>query len=257
MNIDFNTKTVRELALEMPQTTRVFEQLKIDYCCGGRKPISEALSTAGVAPETLTQMLDDVFNGTLPALPDDAPQLKDPSSLIDHIVNKHHIFTRSELGRLGQLMEKVAGKHGDSHPELYKMKTIFAELSDELLVHMRKEEAVLFPFIKQMQLSAEGHFPAFPPPFGTVANPVRMMMQEHDAAGDMLKELRELSGDYTLPEGACPSYTGLFFGLQELEKDLHQHIHLENNVLFDQAIELEAKVFNGTPATAGSCCGGH
>ncbi len=255
MNLDLNTKTVRELALEMPATTRVFESLKIDYCCGGRKPIAEAAESAGVDLSTLSKMLENVFNGGTVDADSVAPEKLDPSNLIDHIVSKHHLYTRDELVRLMPLAEKVRDRHGDHHPELFELQSIFQTLSDELLVHMRKEEAVLFPFIKQMQLAADGLFPAYPPHFGTVQNPVRMMMMEHDAAGDMLKKMRELTADYTLPEGACPSYTALFHGIQELEKDLHQHIHLENNVLFDQAVELETKVFGSGNVAAESCCG--
>jgi regulator of cell morphogenesis and NO signaling len=254
---EFNTKTIREIALEMPQTTRVFEEFKIDYCCGGRKPFEEACQNAGVDPKELSQRLEMALAGVEASVDGELPERKTASDLIDYIVSKHHIFTRTEIGRLGELMEKVAKKHGPQHAELYHLQTVFNELSDDMLLHMRKEEAVLFPFIKQMEMAAAGQFPAFPPPFGTVRNPVRMMMQEHDVAADQLREMREATDDYTLPAEACPSFKALYFGLEELERDLHRHVHLENNVLFDQAEELEKTVFGDTVEAGGGCCHSH
>jgi len=255
--LEFNTKTIREIALEMPQTTRVFEEFNIDYCCGGRKPFAEACESAGVDPKILSQKLETAVATNAAVSSDAFPERKTPSDLIDHIVAKHHIFTREEIGRLSALMEKVCGKHGGQHEELFALRKVFTELGDDMLLHMRKEEAVLFPFIKQMELSAAGQFPAFPPPFGTVQNPVRMMMQEHDVAAEQLRQMRTITRDYTLPPDACPSFTALYFGLKELEKDLHRHVHLENNVLFDQAIELEKKVFGEGAISAGGCCHSH
>ncbi|MCB1025716.1 MAG: hemerythrin domain-containing protein, partial [Acidobacteria bacterium] len=168
---------------------------------------------------------------------------KKTAELTDHIIQKHHVYTFDEIERLSPLMEKVCGKHGPHHPELFEIKTAFKALVDELLPHMRKEEMVLFPYIKVLAAVVSTNFPVAEPHFKTVQNPVRMMMNEHDSAGDLLKEMRKLSNDYSIPEGACPSYRALYFGLEELEKDLHRHIHLENNVLFPQAIDLEQRVF--------------
>jgi regulator of cell morphogenesis and NO signaling len=150
-------------------------------------------------------------------------------------------------------MEKVARKHGDAHPELFEIQEKLNVLNDELLPHMAKEEMILFPYIKELDnATARGRIPA-PPHFGTVRTPVRMMMFEHDAAGDLLRRMRSLSSDYTVPEGACPSFAALYAGLEDLEKDLHRHIHLENNLLFEQAIQLEGKQLAGRSGSASEC----
>jgi len=250
---EFETKTIREIALEMPQTVRVFEDHNIDYCCGGRVPFAQACETAGVDPKTLSEKLETAVSGAS-EVATDSPSRKSPSDLIDYIIAKHHIFTRDEITRLNELMQKVCRKHGEQHRELFKLRDLFNEMAEDLLLHMRKEEAILFPFIKQMELADSGKFPAFAPPFGTVQNPVRMMMKEHDAAAEQFREMREITRNYQLPVDACPSFTGLYFGLRYLEKDLHRHVHLENNVLFDQAVALENRVFGEMPSDFGGCC---
>ena len=164
---------------------------------------------------------------------------KSPSQLIDYIVAKHHIFTVQEIERLTPLMEKVCMRHGEQHPELFKLQTIFLALSDSLIPHMRKEENVLFPYIQQLESSSLNSLSIRPQHFGTVENPIRMMMADHEEDGERLRIIRETSSDYTLPDGACPSFTALYAGLQALEKDLYRHIHLENNVLFPSAVDLE------------------
>ena len=234
--MQITNKTVREIALEAPLTTRVFEEFKIDYCCGGRINFTEACQNAGVDPSIVERKLDTVMQS---AAPSGALEQAGPAKLIEHIVQTHHVFTRSELSRLIPLMEKVVRKHGDTHPELFEIQEKFTLLNDELLPHMAKEEMVLFPYINELDHASAAGQNARPPHFGTVRNPVRMMMFEHDAAGELLRSIRGLSSDYAIPEGACPSFAALYAGLEDLEKDLHKHIHLENNVLFEQAIELE------------------
>ena len=242
--MEFENKTIREIALESPAAIPVFEQLKIDYCCGGNKNFNEACKLADVSPNILTEKISAAIENI-----DNKQELhslkeKSASELSDYLVEKHHTFTRNEMERLNPLMQKVAGKHGDKHPELYKLKEVFEKLCDDLLPHLQKEEMVLFPFIKNLSIANERKTSLPTPHFMTIQNPIRMMGVEHDEAGDILKEMRKLSSDYTAPENACPSYKALYFGLEELEKDLHVHIHLENNLLFPTAIELEKKVFD-------------
>ena len=240
---NFTSKTIREIALEMPQTTRVFEEFKIDYCCGGRKPFAEACQAAGVDPQAVAAKLENAIADTDEKGAVEFPERKNASDLCDYIVAKHHVFAKNEIARLAPLMEKVCGKHGAQHAELFDIQTAFRALCDDLTPHFKKEEAVLFPYIKQMEMAIAGELPFFAPPFGTVKNPVRMMMMEHDAAGDFLHQMRAFSADYAVPPDACPSFKALYFGLEELEKDLHRHIHLENNVLFPQAVEMEETAF--------------
>ena len=246
--MDFTNKTIREIALEAPLTTRIFEELKIDFCCGGRVGFVEACTNAGVDPTFVEARLEHLLAGS--PEPGESAEQRTATELCEYIVATHHVFTRTELGRLVPLMEKVARKHGESHPELYPLQEKLTLLSDELLVHMEKEERVLFPYIKEIDAAVANNGQASIPHFGTVKNPVRMMMFEHDAAGELLRQMREYSSDYTTPEGACPSYAALYAGIEALEKDLHQHIHLENNLLFVRAVEIENQLAAGSVAAA-------
>jgi len=229
-------KTVRELVLEVPAATRVFEKLGIDYCCGGDRSLADACNLAGVKFEDVglelmtaakTKREEPTFNtATL-------------EELISHVVGKHHSFTRLEIARLNALLEKVCAAHAENHPELLQINVLFRELGADLETHMMKEERVLFPYVIRMEAAINQHVPLFRPAFGTVANPVRMMMLEHDRAGELLREIRALSSDYVAPADGCLSYRTLYTALAGLEKDLHQHIHLENNILFPRALEME------------------
>ncbi|MFZ1701720.1 MAG: iron-sulfur cluster repair di-iron protein [Pyrinomonadaceae bacterium] len=234
-------KTIRDIALEAPATTRVFEEFKIDYCCGGRRSIDDVCLSAGIDPEVLTQRINAVIAEQSNGVNTDHPEQKAPSDLIGYILSKHHVFTAEEIARLTPLMNKVATRHGENHPELFELQSVFDALADSLIPHMRKEEAVLFPYIQMLEESAKHDLSVSPPHFGSVQNPIRMMMSEHDTDGERLQRMRSITGDYTLPEGACPSFTALYAGLQDLERDLHRHIHLENNVLFPAAAALETK----------------
>jgi regulator of cell morphogenesis and NO signaling len=161
------------------------------------------------------------------------------NELIAHINDTHHVFTREELDRIEPLLAKVARVYGERQPELLRVEAIFLELKRELLLHMMKEEQVLFPYVRQLELAVDNKSARPASCFGTVQNPVRMMMMEHDAAGDMLRQMRELSNNFTSPADACVSYQTLYHALEGLEQDLHQHIHLENNILFPRAVEME------------------
>lgn len=237
---NFSTKTIKEIALENPATVRVFQEFKIDFCCGGKRLFDEACRVAGVEPEIVSEKLAKTFDTESHA---EFVENLTASELIDHIVEKHHTFTRSEVHRLSVLTRKVCHRHGASHDFLFALENAFRELCEELMPHLQKEEMVLFPFIKRLEMSAVNDLATPRPPFGTINNPVKMMMFEHDAAGEILRRMREITDEYTLPEGACMSFRALFSGLEDLERDLHQHIHLENNVLFPRAIELEKEVF--------------
>ncbi len=235
-------KTVREIALEKPLTTRVFEQFKIDYCCHGDIPFDDACRNAGAVPEDVNGKIDDILSSSTET---DGDSLSDLSltDLIDHILDRHHVFTREEIAHLTPLMAKVASRHGDHHQYLLELKDLFEAVCNDLGPHMEKEEQVLFPYIMDLETrQSTGQPPPFPP-FGTVQNPIRMMTAEHETVGDLLSEMREITSDYELPGGACPSFTALYHRLAEFERDLHQHIHLENNLLFPRAIDLERKAF--------------
>jgi regulator of cell morphogenesis and NO signaling len=228
-------KTVRELAVELPHATRVFEKVGIDYCCGGGKSLEEACSAAHVSVEQVLESLET------PAPSNGGVEWKIAplQELIEHILTRHHAYVKSEIPRLEALVAKVYSVHGERHPELAGIQQSFLGLGQELLMHCMKEEQILFPYIIQMENSVTQRRAVSPPMFGTVRNPIHMMMMEHDSAGDALRSIREASSGFTAPGDACISFQTLYRALAEFEADLHQHIHLENNILFPRAVEME------------------
>lgn len=232
-------KTVRELALEASTAPRVFESFGIDYCCGGNRPLSQACRAANVR---IDDVLDALEMAALSAGKSEKSRTwtSEPlTDLISHINLTHHKYTRAEITRLTPLLDKVAGKHGPNHPELLEIRDTFQALAQELTTHLMKEEMILFPHIIRMEEAIVASEPVLPAPFGTVQNPVSMMEHEHDSAGDALRAMRRASRDYQAPDDACVSFQTLYQSLAEFETDLHQHIHLENNVLFPRAIAME------------------
>jgi len=238
MNID-TERTVGEFAAEFPASRRVFEKVGIDYCCGGRVPIAEAAAKARVS---LIKLEADLIKAAA-AAPDSTtpPNFLEMSlaALTDYIVRKHHVFTRDENVRIAALLEKVCSVHGGRHEELLEIQRVFGTMRLELENHMLKEEQMLFPYIALMESSIAFGQPVPPAPFGTTANPVRVMLSEHDAAAEQLREIRRLTADFTPPDDACVTFKTLYLALEELESDLHEHIHLENNVLFPKAVAME------------------
>lgn len=240
MSVELN-RSVRELAMEIPGATRIFEAAGIDYCCGGQQSLSDACAKAGVT-------VDDTI-ASLELAKTSSKQVEEKNflnvalaELIVHIIETHHVFTKTEIGRLRVLLDKVCGVHGENHPGLARLQLLFETLSLELEPHMMKEERVLFPYVIEMEEAVINERSVTPPLFMTVANPVRMMMLEHDRAGELLKQMRQVTSDYTPPSDACISYQTLYQALDAFEKDLHQHIHLENNILFPRALEMEETV---------------
>lgn len=240
MSVELN-RSVREVALEIPGATRIFESVGIDYCCGGQQSLSDACAKAGITVDDMMSSLESARTSN--------EQIKEQNflnarlaELIDHIVETHHVFTRTEIGRLRALLDKVCEVHGRNHPELQRLRSLFETLSLDLEPHMMKEERVLFPYVIGIENAVSNEQPVTMPPFMTVANPVRMMMLEHDRAGELLRQMRQVSSDYAPPSDACISYQTLYQALDAFEKDLHQHIHLENNILFPRALKMEKMV---------------
>jgi regulator of cell morphogenesis and NO signaling len=234
-------KTVRELALENPAAIRVFEKLGIDYCCGGGKSLEDACRVASLPIGEVVDTLREAEEAELAARPNRDWQKEPLADLIAHIENTHHKYVREEIARLEPLFAKVCSVHGKNHSKLLTMHATFRGLAQELTLHMMKEEKVLFPYIVRMEESVIQKEPVLPAPFGSVQNPVAMMIHEHDSAGDALRALREASNGYTAPADACVSFSTLYQALAAFEADLHQHIHLENNILFPRAVALEQR----------------
>jgi len=229
------TPTVRDFVLARPASARVFEIFGIDYCCGGARTLAEACKAADRAVEEVTAALEMCELVTSERDWRNAPI----SELTRHIVEKHHTFTQAEIVRLTALISKVLAAHGHNHPELSRVQVAFVGLAEELREHMRKEEELLFPYIAQLEEAARLNRQPPEPMFGTVQNPVAAMIMEHEASGQTLEKLREITGNYIVPPDGCASYRALYQALPEFAADLHQHIHLENNILFPRAIELE------------------
>ena len=231
------TQTVREIALEQPSSIRVFERYGIDYCCGGRKPLSEACAARSLEVDAVIADLE--------ASADAKPEAQESvtertlTGLCAHIVATHHEYVKRELPRLTGLAAKVVNRHAETRPELPVIQATLAHLGEDLLEHQAKEEIVLFPYIARLERAVAEGGPKPRGCFGTVSNPIAMMTREHDNAGTLLGMIREKSSQFTPPEGSCPTYHAFYDGLREFEQDLHRHIHLENNVLFPRAIEME------------------
>jgi len=226
------------IALHGDAHAAVLDRHRLDFCCGGRRTLATACAAAGVDVEQVLRELNTEAGAAASAstaAPSDWHE-QPIADLIDHIVDGHHAFTRAALARLGPLLRKVVDRHGDRHPELRRVAPAFFELAAELEPHMAREEIVLFPYIRA--LTAGDEHPQRPP-FGTVRNPVRMMMMQHDRAAALLAEIQDASNDLATPADACTSYAVLYAGLRELRLDLLRHVSLENNVLFPRAIALE------------------
>ena len=227
--------TVSEVARAFPGSVRVFQQYGIDFCCGGAKQLGEACREKGVPLEGFLAGVENALSAEVPDTSDWSTATL--SQLIDHILAKHHAYLRAEFPRLAGMLAKVIAVHGERHPELrHPLGDLYAGLQRELEGHMWKEENVLFPLIKRMeqgQGAGEERTQGMP-----VGGPIRMMEMEHESAGNALRQMRQVTSNYQAPEDACNTYRALFDGLNTLEADLHQHIHLENNILFPRAIEL-------------------
>ncbi|HEX9160257.1 MAG TPA: iron-sulfur cluster repair di-iron protein [Thermoanaerobaculia bacterium] len=235
MEANVKNTTVGKLALDQPTAIAVFEKWHIDYCCRGNRTLAQACDEAGIA-------IDEVVAAIGPSrtnAPTSELRRKNLTELQKYIVATHHLFTREALETVGMLSEKVATRHGANHAETTEVRTIVAQLVADLLPHMLKEEQVIFPYVEALEKASRNGQSAPVPFFGTVKNPIRMMMMEHDAVGVLLADLRVVTSNYTLPSDACLSFRALYERLAELEEDLHRHIHLENNLLFPRAAELE------------------
>ena len=213
-----------------PGTARILEHHQLDYCCGGQRTLDQACAERDLDPATVLAELDAVG-------PEAAPDWStmSPDALVDHIETTHHHYLHEELPRLAELTHKVLGVHGTRHPELHDVAITFTALRDDLEPHLIKEERVLFPMIHELATAATA--PTFH--CGSLANPIRMMLLEHDRAGELLAELRAITAGFEPPADACASYQALYRGLAEVEADTHLHVHKENNVLFPAVLALE------------------
>ncbi len=233
--------TVGELVVKDFRTAAVFERYSIDFCCHGNVGLEEACRQRGVSVEQVRSdisVLGDSKEGTAESF--DSWEL---DRLADYIIDTHHAFVRSSIPVLLGHTQKVASVHGGRHPELVDIRDTFAKVAEEMTRHMQKEEMMLFPYIKRLATATRTEAFVAIPPFQSIQKPVRMMESEHLSAGDGVERIRNQSLTYLVPADACATYRVTYQELDAFERDLHKHVHLENNILFPKAIELEQRVF--------------
>lgn len=216
------------------RTAKIFTDYGIDFCCKGGIKLSDACENKGVNLDKISAELEQVVKQQ------DETHYQDlgMADLVDHIVSVHHKYVETTIPALKFYLDKIAKVHGDNHPELLEIRDEFFNTADALTSHMKKEEFILFPYIKAMESARKNHFPLSPAHFGDIENPISMMEEEHDTEGERFRKISALSNNYTPPSDACQTYKVAFAILQEFENDLHTHIHLENNILFPEAKEV-------------------
>ena len=244
---NINSLTLAQLVKTNHKAGIVFEKYHLDFCCKGKRTLEQACTEQQLPITEVVSELETVFSkGGSPAGPDF--EKSELSVLCDYIVNTHHSYVKNEMTQIYTWLEKIASKHAERHPELYKIAEMFASVKEEMELHMKKEETILFPRIKELQKLAESDRPNLQISITYLQSPITIMEQEHDHAGTMLNEIRILSNNYTPPMDACTTYQLSFAALKAFEMDLHQHVHLENNILFPKSIglfqKLQETVFN-------------
>lgn len=231
-----HVETLGEIVSKDLRKAETFKKLGLDFCCGGKKTLEKACKEKGLDILQVRQELEKAAN-TSSAAPQHDFGSWNLAFLADYIVNVHHAYVKQNLPVLLELSEKVANRHGENYPELLQISNNVVAMANELLLHLKKEEAILFPYIKQLEAADAGN--ASSKAFASVQEPIAIMENDHDIVGRLAEEIKTLSNNYTLPENACNSYGLLYKKLEDFENDLHMHIHLENNILFPKAVALE------------------
>jgi regulator of cell morphogenesis and NO signaling len=228
----YKDQTLAEIVSQMHQAAAIFEKHHLDFCCRGKRTLQDAC--------TEKQLPADIIEAELQQVADNASQMHDVAThamsaaqLADYIVLKHHLYVKESMPVILQHVQRVATKHGDRFPYMQQVQYLFTVLREEMTSHMQKEELVLFPRIKEIEQNGTAALIA-----GYISQPVLMMEAEHDEAGGIMAEIRKLTRDYTVPEGACTTFRISLAELKEFEEDLHRHVHLENNILFPKALQL-------------------
>ena len=229
-------KTIGDFVAENFRTAEVFKKYHIDFCCKGGRTVEEACDNKKVSPEQIYQELEEITNRKSEDIDFNSWPL---DLLADYVEKTHHKYVEEKSAMLIPYLNKLCKVHGERHPELFEINELFIGSAQDLAAHMKKEELILFPFIKQM-VEAKKNGDALPAPrFGTVENPVAMMKHEHEAEGERFVKIAELTNNYEFPDDACGTYQVTYRMLEDFQNDLHKHIHLENNILFPKAIAME------------------
>jgi regulator of cell morphogenesis and NO signaling len=238
----YSSATIGAIVAEDYRKAEVFKKYGLDFCCGGGKSVETACQEKNLSIEELIRDLEAKDDGIIET--SDSFNTMDLDLLVDHILKTHHVYVSENIPLIREFSQKVAKVHGAASPEVIEIDRIFNNLGEELGMHMHKEEFMLFPFIIKIAESDRLGYPLPAPQFGSIANPVNMMEHEHVNAGDAIEKIKTLSNNYSPPEYACTTYRVLYAKLKEFEEDLNRHIHLENNILFPRAKQMERLTFS-------------
>lgn len=239
---DLINNYIKDIVIANYKTVEVFEKYNIDFCCNGKRLLKEVIKEKDLKSNDLINELINIIKSQ--SSTEENFDKYDLRELIDYIVNVHHKYVIESIPNIKTHLEKVISKHSKKYQFLLEIGNLFSQVSKELGGHLLKEEQILFPFIKYLSdCQKHGDAPRLGG-FGTVKNPIRQMELEHDAAGNILHRIRELTENYKLPGDACTTFNITYEELKEFESDLHKHIHLENYILFPKAIELENNLIN-------------
>lgn len=237
MNQSLSSLSLAQIVNTNHKAASIFEKYHLDFCCKGKRSLEQACTEQDLAVSEVTGELESIFTDAINTSTLDFEKM-DLTQLCDYIVQTHHAYVKNEMPQLYAYLQKVTSKHGDRHPELYKIFQIFSAVKEEMEGHMKKEELVLFPRIKELQKLADNEKAQLQLNIGYLQSPITVMEQEHDHAGNLLNDIRVFSNDYMPPQDACTTYRLCFASLKAFELDLHQHVHLENNILFPKTIEI-------------------
>ena len=237
MNQTFSSLTLAQIVNNNHQAASIFEKYHLDFCCKGKRSLEQACSEQELSVSQVAEELEDIFSKDNKQRIVDFEKM-DLTQLCDYILNTHHAYVKNEMPQIYAYLQKISSKHGDRHPELYQIFQTFSAVKEEMEGHMKKEELILFPRIKELLKLANNENANLQLNITYLQSPITIMEQEHDHAGTLLNDIRIFSNDYTPPQDACTTYSLSFAALQAFELDLHQHVHLENNILFPKAIDM-------------------
>ena len=234
--MDLQNAFIGDIVAEDFRTAAIFKRHKIDFCCNGGRTIEVACTAKKIDPAVIYKAIDELPKGNGGDIDFSSWPL---DLLADYVERIHHRYVEEKTPIIQAFLDKLCKVHGGRHPELFEIKELFDASAQDLGAHLKKEELILFPFIKNMVKAKQTGEPLKQPQFGSVENPVSMMKHEHNVEGERFRKIAEITDDYTPPADACNTYRVAFAMLQEFEDDLHRHIHIENNILFPKSIELE------------------
>lgn len=236
---NYNNMTVAEIVTNDYRTAEIFRIYDIDFCCGGKISLAEACIPLKISSKNVIEKIEQLDNDANDKAAGIQYNEWSPSFLADYIQNTHHAFVKNSIPVIAAYLDKIVSVHGENHPELHKVQALFLASANELSEHMKREELVLFPYIKQMIEVKKDKRKYEKPGFGSVLNPISQLISEHTNEGSRFWEIAALTNNYTVPKDACNTYMVTISKLNEFERDLHLHIHLENNILFPKIIEME------------------